>query len=62
MTQRPSGHNGNADRVFYLNNIVLSHVRPLDFCSKRYYSITNTVPSVITCLSAKRIGSSTIDK
>ena len=62
MTQRPSGTNGNRDRIFYLNNDDLSHVTYLGFWYKHYYAITDTVHSVIARASVTRIGSNMTDE
>lgn len=62
MTQRLGGHNGNTDRIFYLNNDDLSHVRSSGFYCKHYYAITNAVPSVIARVPVTRIGSNMIDE
>ena len=62
MPQRLSGPNGNTDRILYLNNDDLSHVRSSGFYCKHYYAITNTVHSVIARVSVTRIGSNMIDE
>jgi hypothetical protein len=62
MTQKLSGNNGNTDRIFYLNNDDLSHVRSSGFYCEHYYAITNTVRSTITRVVVTRIGSNMIDE
>jgi hypothetical protein len=62
VTQKLGGHNGNRDRILYLNNDDLSHVRSSGFYCKHYYDITSTVRSVIVRVSVTRIDSNMIDE
>jgi len=62
MTQTLSGPNGDTDRILYLNNDDLSHVRSSGFYCKHYYAINSRVHSVIARVSVTGIGSNMIDE